>query len=155
MKKLVFTLVLVLGLASMATAQVDKTIGLRLGWPLEISYQQPIGDANRLELGIGFPAFRGVYLSGAYEIIKDLSHVTDGLNWYFGFGAQAGYLAAVNAGAFGLVGVEYDLEQHINFPLLLSVDYRPGVNVSFFPAPTGVLISGSYNGGAFGVRYKF
>ena len=39
-----------------------------------------------------------------------------------------GYL---NLGGFGLIGIEYDLEQHIDFPLLLSLDYRPGIRIDF------------------------
>lgn len=153
MRKLIIVVALVIGFASMASAQSDRTIGLRFGWPMEISYQQPMGDANRLELGLGFPGFSGAYLSGAYEWMKDLSNVTDGLNWYYGFGAQAGYWGVFNVGAFGLIGIEYDLEQHINFPLLASVDYRPGVGVAVSSA--GTSFYPSYSGFALGLRYKF
>ena len=140
-----------IGLASIASAQSQRSIGLRLGWPGEISYQHPLG-ANRLEFGLG-STNRVTYLSGAYEWMFDLPPA--GLKWDLGAGPQVGFVwdGYLNLGAFGLIGIEYDLEQHINFPLLLSLDYRPGVRIDF--DSEGTLIYPSYSGIALGIRFKF
>ena len=152
MRKLIITLALVIGFAGMADAQSQRSIGVRLGWPGEISYQHPLGEANRLEFGLGFH-HEVAYLSGAYEWMFDLP--TEGLKWYLGAGPQIGFLwdGYLNLGGFGLIGIEYDLEQHIDFPLLLSLDYRPGIRIDFLS--DGALIKPHYSGIALGVRFKF
>ena len=151
MRKLIITLALVIGFAGMAGAQSQRSIGLRLGWPMEISYQHPLG-ANRLEFGLG-STHQATHFSGAYEWLFALP--PEGLKWYCGVGAQVGLLweGFLNVGAFGLLGIEYDLEQHINFPLLLSLDYRPGFGINFSTEEDPV--HPSFYGLALGVRYRF
>lgn len=161
MKKIIFALALVVSFVSAANAQVsEKAIGLRLsngfGNSAEISYQHPLGSANRLEgdLGIGS---NGLYLTGIYQWVWDLSTLADGFNWYAGVGANLGiwnsnnnyynnHYSGVSLGVAGQVGIEYNFA----IPLQLSLDYRPIINL----APS-LLQSGFYDGVALSVRYRF
>ena len=146
MKKMILTLALVASMVVVVNAQADtKNIGVRLTYGAEISYQQPLGSSNRLEIDAGLWAFNALSATAIYQWVWDLSEVATGLNWYAGFGA--GLLTYENffgVGPFGQVGIEYNF----NIPLQLSLDYRPGWYI--FPN------SGySYEGIALGVRYKF
>lgn len=147
MKKMFLIAALVIGFAGITSAQVDgKAIGLRFGNGGEISYLHPLGDANRLELDLGFGswAYGGVYLNGAYQWVKDLSALADGFNWYYGAGAALGINNGLGLGILGQVGIEYNF----NIPIQVSLDWRP----------TLYLIPGThfgYDGVALGVRYKF
>jgi hypothetical protein len=148
MKKMFIVAALVIGFAGFASAQVDgKAIGVRFGGVGEISYQHPLGDANRLELdlGVGNWAFGGVYLNGTYQWVKDLSALADGFNWYYGAGASLGINNGLGLGVLGQVGIEYHFG---GIPLMASLDWRPVI--SLVPG-----IGLGWNGVALGVRYKF
>ena len=76
------------------SAQADsKTIGLRMGggfgYGAEVSYQQPIGIANRVEVDLGLNR-SGFGLSGIYQWVWDFSELADGFNWYAGVGGGIG-----------------------------------------------------------------
>jgi hypothetical protein len=156
MKKLILTLALAVGLSSALFAQAEgSSIGLRFGYPTEISYQKGLNNTNRLELGAGFRSYSGYYtnlsVSGVYQWVKSLSSVTDGLAWYFGGGAQVGFYSWSSLTYFPIVilgqaGIQYDFK----FPLRLSLDWRPGFQFGGF----------SYNGFVgdgicLGARYRF
>ena len=67
MKKIVLTLALMLSMFSALSAQVDcKAIGIRFGLGGEISYQHPMGNANRVELDLGLNSY-GFGLNGIYQ----------------------------------------------------------------------------------------
>lgn len=99
----------------------------------EVSYQHGLGDANRLELDLGWYGNNGngnnnhlTVLSGIYHWVWNLD---EGLNWYAGIGAQIGdYQTKDYSGFFfrigGQVGIEYDFNVH-EVPLLLGLDARP------------------------------
>ena len=151
MKKIILTLALFAGMISAANAQVDgKAIGLRFGAGTEISYQHPMGDANRLELDLGYGSWSVLGVTGVYHWVKDLSSITDGLNWYIGPGVSLGYnsvWSGLNVGIAGQIGAEYTF----NFPLQLSLDYRPTIYV-FKPSGSPF---GAYDGVCLSARYKF
>jgi len=150
MKRMFIVAALVIGFASMASAQVDgRAIGIRFGNGGEISYQHPLGNANRLELDLGFGswAYGGMYLSGAYQWVWDLSDLGDGFNWYAGFGGAVGINNGLGLGVLGQVGIEYNF----NIPLHLSLDWRP----TFHILSSSTLSRFGYDGIALGVRYKF
>jgi len=163
MKKIILTLALVLSIAGAVSAQADgQSIGLRLGYPTELSYQKGLSDANRLELGLGFRSYgygvgsnySRISLSGVYQWVWDLSTLSDGFNWYAGVGASVGYYSysymnytysALPVSILGQVGIEYNF----NIPIRLSLDYRPAFQ-----------LNGNGNGFvgdgiALGVRYRF
>lgn len=152
------TLALV-GIVCAAGAQVSgKAIGLRFspgfGNSAEISYLHPLGNANRLEADMGLST-NGLFLTGVYQWVWDLSELADGFNWYAGVGGNIGlwngnstsslYKSGLSLGVAGQIGIEYNF----NIPLQLSLDYRPIINV----IPT--LGNGYFDGVALGVRYKF
>ena len=151
MKKFIFAMALGLSLISAVNAQkMEKAIGLRFGYGGEISYQQPLGNANRLELDLGLNAY-GFGLNGVYQWVWDLSSLADGFNWYAGIGASVGsfYFGSIvnsprvlNVGILGQVGMEYNF----NFPLQLSLDYRPGFYFlnSFYPTYDGICLAARY-----------
>ena len=159
MKKIIFTLALVVSMVSVLKAQEDnKAIGLRLGSGFgggaEISYQQPLSKDNRLEVDLGLNSW-GFGLNGVYQWVWDLSDLADGFNWYAGVGAGIGsynFNYATNThspsdfsiGVLGQIGIEYRFE----IPLTLSLDYRPGI----YLVPS---LNGSYDGICIGARYRF
>ncbi len=148
MKKVFYVLLVALCISSAANAQVDgKAIGIRFGYGGEISYQHPLGNANRLELDLGWNGW-GLGLNGVYQWVWDLSSLADGVNWYAGLGAGVGTYSyttsGFNVGVLGQVGIEYNF----NIPLQLSLDYRPGF---FFLNG----FHGTYDGICLAARYKF
>lgn len=146
MKKFIITLALVVSFAGALSAQVDgKAIGLRFNYGgAEISYQHPLGNANRVELDLGLNSW-GLGLNGIYHWVWDLSALADGFNWYAGVGAGVGiHNSFFGVGVLGQIGIEYKF----NIPLQLSLDYRPGIYV--LPA-----FHGSYDGVCLSARYCF
>ena len=138
MRKLVLLVFVFIGFSFTAEAQriSENALGLRLGdsdgFGAEISYQRATGDNNRLEFALGwrdskdYDAFR---LVGLYQWVWTL----DGnFNWYAGAG---GGLASYDFDddfpgdddsetalfVAGDIGIEYNFD----FPLLLSLDFRP------------------------------
>ena len=118
-----------------------NALGLRLGdndgFGAEVSYQRGLGDNNRLELGLGwrdsndFDAFR---LSGLYQWVWNID---GGFNWYAGAGGGIGNYDVENTTLFeddsetfifvaGDIGIEYNFD----FPLLISLDFRPEISLN-------------------------
>ncbi|MDD3077705.1 MAG: hypothetical protein PHH37_01205 [Paludibacter sp.] len=149
MKKILFSTLFLAMLFLNANAQVDgKAIGLRFGGfsgvGAEVSYQHPLGNANRLEADLGLSNW-GVGLTGVYQWVWDLSALSDGFNWYAGVGGTLGLSDSnFGLGVVGQVGIEYNF----NIPLQLSLDYRPTIYV--LPS-----VAGGYDGICLSVRYKF
>lgn len=151
MKKIILLFIFVAGFTALSSAQTTKkAIGLRFGGLTgsggELSYQQPF-KANRLELDLGVNGW-GFGLSGIYQWVKPLPQLYEGFNWYWGVGAGLGLysynstVAAFGVGVLGDIGLEYNFE----FPLQLSIDYRPGIYVvpSIYPSFDGVCLSARY-----------
>jgi opacity protein-like surface antigen len=155
MKKVALSLLFVLSLMGAVQAQdISKAIGIRAGAGAEISYQHPLSDANRLEADLGLGGWGehgGFLLSGLYHWVFNINN---GLNWYVGPGLQLGsvYYESDNKwenglgiGIAGQIGIEYNFD----FPLQLSLDYRPDWFI--IPSAKGM----GYDGIALGIRYKF
>lgn len=135
MKKILF-LILFVAMGLVSLAQVNPhAIGLRFGGDgdvngAEISYQHGIGDANRLELDLGFGANKNhsrMFLAGIYQWNWN---ITGGLNWFVGPGASVGFYSYdstdgyINVALGGQIGLEYDFNT-LGAPILLSIDARP------------------------------
>jgi hypothetical protein len=134
MKKIVLGLSLLLGSLLTINAQEisDNAVGLRVGsndgFGAEISFQRKLKENNRLEVNLGLRnGFSDLKLSGLYEWVWSLE---ENLNWYAGTGA--GFYDANKASVFasGVVGIEYNLENDVNLPLLISLDYRPEIGIT-------------------------
>ncbi|MFC7357147.1 hypothetical protein ACFQO1_05585 [Jejudonia soesokkakensis] len=167
MKKIILVFAFLGTIAFNANAQDQSTliaenaIGLRLGdndgFGTEVSYQRAVGsNNNRLEFDLGyrdnrnFNAFR---LTGLYHWVWNID---GGFNWYVGPGLG---VAQVNFEddfgdfdddsetyfyAAGDIGIEYNFD----FPLLLSLDFRPEFGFGDFNDDVDFDI-------ALGVRYQF
>ncbi|MBL7560726.1 hypothetical protein JAO71_13035 [Olleya sp. YSTF-M6] len=148
----------IFGFATFSYAQdiSDNAIGLRLGdsdgFGAEISYQRALGDNNRLEVDLGWrsgDAFDGFKLAGLYQWVW----VLDGdFNWYAGVGGGVGSYSFENNAiddetfifAAGDIGIEYNFD----FPLQLSLDFRPELGFGDYSDDLDFDI-------ALGVRYRF
>ncbi|MBQ0016887.1 MAG: hypothetical protein KBT04_07890, partial [Bacteroidales bacterium] len=128
----------------------QHNIGLRLsgvyGFAGEVSYQMPLNN-NRLELDLGLHNFEGwnyIHVSGVYQW---LWNIMGGLNWYAGVGANVGLYtgdeSGLGLGVAGQVGIEYDFD----FPLQLSIDFRPNIGLD---GHSGF----GWGGICLGVRYR-
>jgi hypothetical protein len=146
MKKTLTALLVCFAFTATAFAQ-EKAIGLRFGGGTafngEISYQQSLSDANRLELDLGLYG-SGVSLSGVYQWVWGLPELADGFSWYAGVGGGILSYDGFNLGLLGQIGIEYKLP---SVPLQFSLDVRPG-----FYLMNGY---GNGSGAALGVRYTF
>lgn len=138
MKKLFLLGVFVIGFISLTNAQdISKNaIGLRIGdsdgFGTEVSYQRALSEDNRLEVDLGWRSgrnYNGFKLAGLYQWVW---HLDGDFNWYAGAGGgfgTYGYDSYNNKKDYnetfaflaGDVGIEYSFD----FPLLLSLDFRP------------------------------
>lgn len=135
MKKIAVLTLVALSISLLGYSQVNpRAIGLRLGggsiFGGEVSYQHGLGEANRLELDLGFGAGSNhsrLYLVGIYHWNWN---ITDNLNWYVGPGLGVGLYSYENVNSFinvslgGQIGIEYDFSK-LDVPILLSLDARP------------------------------
>ncbi len=160
-------LLLFFGAASMNAQEISNhAIGLRLGdsdgFGAEVSYQKSIGRYNRGEINLGwrdsreYDAFK---LSLLYQWVRPID---GGLNWYYGFGAGFGDASFAtttrdnapfrpDGGVFVFAAGDIGIEYNFDFPLLLSLDFRPEL---------GLLGYGDFDDSldfdiALGVRYQF
>lgn len=142
MKKTIFIWILFISGMHAVTAQNSSphALGLRVGdndgFGTEVNYQRALGDTNRLELGLGWrdaANFNAYRLAGIYQWVWNLK---GNLNWYAGVGAAIGSFdfdsnsgyeddSSLFANAAGNIGIEYDF----NFPLILSLDFRPEIGL--------------------------
>lgn len=147
MKKLIFIVLLFVSLLN-TNAQIENSaIGLRLGYSAEISYIHPLSDVNRLEADLGvinIDGYSGFFVTGIYQWTWDLSqYITDGFGWYAGAGAGiGGFDKSFGIAISGQIGLEYNF----NFPLQLTLDYRPGISIipKVLPIYTGFALSARY-----------
>lgn len=162
MKKLLLLILVVFGFSMTAEAQsvARNALGLRLGdsngFGTEISYQRGLSENNRLELDLGwvnrnhYDAFR---LVGLYQWVWNIE---GGFNWYAGVGAGLGsrdFDSHPNHrhggnGVFGLIAGDIGIEYDFDFPLLLSLDFRPEIGFDDYNDDLGFDI-------ALGIRYQF
>lgn len=148
MKKLfLFVGFLIVSFVSINAQSVSKhAIGIRFGDNNgiggEVSYQHALGDNNRLEIDLGLAnEFSDFKATGLYEWVWQLENK---FNWYTGVGG--GLLSAGGTAIYGagVIGIEYNFDA----PVLISLDYRPEINIS-----GGA--SGLHSDVALSVRYQF
>src|SRR5690606_36273404 len=141
MKKLLLLSFTLLGFAFASNAQEisPNAIGLRLGdsdgFGAEISYQRALGDANRLEIDLGWrdgKYYDGFKLAGLYQWVFPIE---GNFNWYVGAGGGLGSYDVDNrftgpgqdsySDTFFFLAGDIGIEYSFDFPLLLSLDFRP------------------------------
>lgn len=158
MKKLFFTFALALGCFVAAYSQnYNSAIGLRLGYPVSVTYKHFISEPGAIEVFAGFRSwtyYRWFNVAGLYEHNFPISGV-EGLNWYVGGGASAFFWSYddlfvgddgsnTSIGIMGVLGLDYKFE---SAPVNLSVDWMP----LFFLNGYGNGFGGGY--GALSARY--
>jgi len=156
MKKVLLSLVLVIGMTVIVKAQDYNTgVGLRGGFSNGLTIKHFISDKNALE-GLISTRWRGVDITGLYEIHNQAFDV-DRLNWYYGFGAHIGFYDGVNTtwgdvgtsytvvGVDGILGIEYNFSEA---PINIGLDWKPALNLIGDTRFWG-------DGGALSIRYIF
>lgn len=156
MKKLL-VLVALVAMSAVAVNAQPRAIGARLGYGIDFSYQHSLGERNMVQLEVGLPAFWGIDAAATYDWIFPITSWQEAgsWNWYAGVGAGVGYSWVANyvhVGIAGRIGVEYNFD----FPLNLSLDWRPVIGPGFSGGNT-YFNSGSLYAGAiaWGIRYRF
>lgn len=164
--RLVFSSLFFLAVFSTEAQSNQQAIGFRLGGGSysngEISYQQPLGVNNRLQVDFGWGAHRSrqaAHLSVNYQWLNPLSF---GPSWYWFYGLGAGIAtisepdngvifngSAAALSADAMAGIVYDFSAASDFPFHIGFDLKPQLYL-FSPDRTGLNI-----GGAFSIRYLF
>lgn len=155
MKRIFFIFLFAFGCFFAANAQknYNSAIGLRLGYPVSVSYKQFISEPAAIEVFAGFRSweFYSWFNVGAvYQHHFDIASV-EGLNWYVGGGASAyfwnykdgfGFDDDASDASFailGNIGLDY---KFANAPVNLSLDWMP----TFFINGYGNGFGGAYGG---------
>jgi hypothetical protein len=161
MKNLLFTFIVFLTVSLSMNAQgiADNAIGLRLGdsdgFGTEVNYQRALGENNRLEIGLGWRSSNDVTAIKIAALYQWVWVLDGNFNWYVGAGGGVGQVdfddnfpGDPNNETFlfaaGDIGIEYDFD----FPLLLSLDFRPEFGFGDYRDDIDFDI-------ALGIRYQF
>ncbi len=146
MKKTLILLAIIMsfGLLNESKAQYTTGIGLRAGVTNGLTVKHFINQNAALE-GILHSRWGGFMVTGLYEVHKDIRDVK-GLMWFYGGGAHVGTWsgrgrfengppwAARNTGYTvfgidGIIGLDY---KFTDFPVNLSLDYKPALNFGYY-----------------------
>ncbi len=155
MKKLLLLTAIIALTVSTASAQLRKTdatianekntIGVRVGYGADISYQRYLQSNNRIEADLGFGYESSFDVSAVYQWLFGMTIDNVGFNWYAGLGAGLGVWEDDFAvSAVGQIGIEYKF----NAPITLSLDWKPRL----YMVPD---IDFGWTGFGLGVRYRF
>ena len=164
MKKIILLAVCIMGTAFISEVEAqeisDNAIGLRLGggdgFGAEVSYQRAVGtNNNRLEFDLGFRNdnnFDAFKLAALYQWVWNIE---GGFNWYAGVGGGLGSVddkrnRGFDDGTFIFLAGDIGIEYNFDFPLLLSLDFRPEFGFSDYD-----VIDNFSPDIALGVRYQF
>lgn len=160
LEKLIFKislgiLLLVLSTGNLMAQDYKTAVGLRGGAGLGITVKHFINEKAALE-GIVNSRWDGFNITGLYEVHVNAFNTT-GLNWYYGGGAHIGFWDGNNVpwindvDSYTIIGIDFigGLEYRMeDFPLVVSVDWKPAINFSGYTGFWG-------DNGAFSVRYCF
>lgn len=158
MKKILATLAIILSVMTAAIAQ-PRAVGARLGGDVEVSYQHTVGYNNMLDLsaGIGFGKYSFIGVTGMYDWLFPINQWNYAGNWTFYAGPGVGLYGRVysdGGSTFALsIGGQAGIEYAFDFPLNLSIDWRPMINLLGLGSDLGGW--GHLSGISLGVRYRF
>jgi hypothetical protein len=142
MKKLLIVVMIMVLSVSFAFAQEELDTkkldaGTRFSARYGLTARYFLSESNAAELLLTMRG-SGIILTGMYQWHKPLSiGEIEGLSWFFGGGLHVGYYSLgswlggtdLALGLDAIAGVEYDLEPLVNFPLSVSLDYKPGFDI--------------------------
>lgn len=139
-KRILITFIVVVASILSVKAQdiPEHAIGLRLsesnGFWAEASYQAGLSTDTRIELGLGVQGrnrYNALKITGMYHWVFNID---GGLNWYVGPGIGGGLVDFDNdldnrddLETFGFVTGDVGVEYHFDFPLQISLDFRPEI----------------------------
>ncbi len=155
MKKTVLAAAVIISALSTAASAQPKSVGGRLAFGLEASYQHTVRHADFIEANLGVPYFSSLSATATYNFMIAQPVWTARGDWgfYAGPGLSVGYaFSSYDTMIFGIVG-QIGLEYSFWFPLQISVDLRPQFGIGYG--------AGFYNEGLLGfiptvgVRYRF
>ena len=138
MKKIILVASLLIGFSVGAQSQTisKNALGLRLGdndgFGGEISYQRKLTKNNRLEFDLGWRNSNNVDAIKLVGLYQWIWNIEGGLNWYAGVGGGVGnWSFDTNSnsdnGTFALVAGDLGIEYDFDFPLQISLDFRPEI----------------------------
>lgn len=166
MKKIGILIITLIGFAFGAQSQeiADNAIGLRLGdndgFGAEVSYQRAVGDNNRLEFDLGWRSRKNVDAVKLVGLYQWVWNIDGGFNWYAGPGAGIAHISfddkyfrdfrddRDNTETYVFLAGDVGIEYSFDFPLLLSLDFRPEFGFGDYHDDIDFDI-------ALGVRYQF
>ncbi len=162
MKKIILLILITLSFLIQLNAQeiADNTLGLRFGdddgLGAEITYQKFLYNNNRAEIGFAWrnnKNYNAFKLTGTHQWLFNFDQLINGMNWYVGAGGGFGSWKLKDDlpgddGTFLFIAGDIGVEYKFDFPLLLSLDFRPELGFSDFNDDLGVDI-------ALGARYVF
>ncbi len=160
MKKSLFLAAILAVLAVGTAVAQPRAIGANIGYGIGVSYQHGLGESNMIDLAVNIPFFSGIGAICTYDWVDPFGtaipwNYQGSWHWNLGVGATGGIYGFVYpawyAGVAGHVGVAYDFE----FPLELSLDWRPNIGVVGSGSYVGFNAAGLYDGISLGVRYLF
>ncbi len=140
MKRIVLILIAIAFFSFTGNAQeiANNAIGVRLGdndgFGAEVNYQRRISENNRLEFGLGVRNNRKLSAFKLVGIYQWVWNIDGGFNWYAGPGVGVGQINYDNdfpefsgrdTETFAFVAGDVGLEYSFDFPLLVSIDFRP------------------------------
>ncbi len=140
----------------------DHALGLRLGdsdgFGAEISYQKSLSRYTRLELDLGWRDSRNYDAFKLAALHQWVHSIDQGFNWYYGAGGGLGSVDFArrpndtpDGGLFVFAAGDIGIEYNFDFPLLLSLDFRPEIGVVGYDG-----FSDSFDFDiALGIRYQF
>lgn len=163
MKKLLLSAFILLGMVFSAQAQdISKNaLGLRLGdndgFGGEISYQRGLASNNRLEFDLGWRNSKNVDAFKLVGLYQWVWNIDQGFNWYAGVGAGVGSWSYnkdgfKDDGSFVLAAGDIGIEYNFDFPLQLSLDFRPEL---YFGGDYADFRDGFGPDIALGIRYRW
>ncbi len=154
MKNLIFLSIILAGFAAHSQTISKNALGLRIGdndgFGGEISYQRYLQENNRLEFDLGWRDSNNVDAFKLVGLYQWVFPIEGDFNWFVGAGAGIGsFDAGENDGIFALVAGDIGVEYNFEFPLILSLDFRPELGFNNdYSDDLGLDI-------ALGIRYQF
>ncbi len=162
MKKIIFTLSLVLCFVFAAQAQSDykSAVGLRLGYPTSVTFKHFFNEKGAAEAFVGFRGWgwgRAINRGAMYQHPSPIAEL-EGLKWHVGGGAGVWFWTYDNDFGFGgntygstnlylmaCLGLDYKFEE---FPINISAEWVPSFTIG-----DSYLSRFGWGYGALAVRY--